>query len=81
MNMLRKLIEIEAEPYIVDNRFNPHLSIYRKCGASEEVKDGVRTSVGGVELGCLNVEAITLREKKMGDGILKPYKKGSFLNL
>ena len=81
LKMLRELIEIEAEHYIVDNRFNPHLSIYRKCGASEEVKDGVRTSVGGVELGCLNVEAITLREKKMGDGILKPYKKWSFLNL
>ena len=81
LKMLRKLIEIEAEPYIVDNRFNPHLSIYRKCGASEEVKEGVRTSVGGVELGCLNVEAITLREKKMGDGIPEPCKKWSFMNM
>ena len=81
LKMLRELIEDEAEPYIIDNRFTPHLSIYRKCGASEEEKEGVRSSVGGVELGCLNVEAITLREKKMGDGILKPYKKWSFLNL
>ena len=81
LKMLRELIEIEAAPYIVDNRFNPHLSIYRKCGASEEVKEGVRSSVGGVKLGCLTVEAITLREKKMGDGIPEPCKKWSFMNM
>ena len=81
LKMLRELIEIEAEPYIVDNRFTPHLSIYRKCGASEEVKESVRTSVGGVELGCLHVEAITLKEKKMGNGIPEPCRKWSFMNM
>ena len=42
---------------------------------------GVRTSVGGFELGSLNVEAITLREKKMGDGIPEPCKEWSFMNM
>ena len=72
LKILRELIEDEAESYIIDNRFSPHLSIYRKCGASEEVKEGVRSSVGGIKLGCLTVEAITLRERKMGDEVPEP---------
>ena len=81
LKILRELIEDEAESYIIDNRFSPHLSIYRKCGASEEVKEGVRSSVGGVKLGCLTVEAITLRERKMGDEVPEPCKMWSFMNL
>ena len=81
LKMLRELIEDEAESYIIDNRFSPHLSIYRKCQASEEVKEGVRSSVGGVKLGCLTVEAITLRERKMGDEVPEPCQMWSFMNM
>ena len=81
LKILRELIEDEAESHIIDNRFSPHLSIYRKCGASEEVKEGVRSSVGGIKLGCLTVEAITLRERKMGDEIPEPCKTWSLMNM
>ena len=81
LKILRELIDDEAEPYITDNRFSPHLSIYRKCQASEEMKEGVRSSVGEIKLGCLTIEGITLREKKTGDKVPEPCKTWSFMSM
>ena len=81
LKILRELIEDEAGAYITDNRFSPHLSIYRKCQASEEMKEGVRSSVGEIKLGCLTIEGITLRERKTGDKVPEPCKTWSFMSL
>ena len=60
LKILRELVEDEAESYITDRRFLPHLTVYPKCGTNEEVKEGVKSSVKEIKLGCLTIEAITL---------------------
>ena len=81
LKILRELVEDEAESHITDARFSPHLTIYRKCGTNEEVKEGVRSSVREIKLGCLTVEAITLRGRKVGAETPEPYKTWSLMNL
>ena len=81
LKMLRELIEDEAESYIIDNRFSPHLTIYRKCATNEEVKEGVKSSVREIKLGCLTIEAITLRGRKVGSEVPEPHKTWSLMGL
>ena len=81
LKILRELVENEAESYITDRRFSPHLTVYRKCGTNEEIKEGVKSSVRGVKLGCLTIEAITLRRRKMGAEVPEPCKTWSLMGL
>ena len=73
--------EDEAESYITDRRFLPHLTVYRKCGTNEEVKEGVKSSVKEVKLGCLTIEAITLQGRKTGSEVPEPCKTWSLMGL
>ena len=66
LKVLRELLERKVEPYLTDGRFTPHLTVYRKCGTTEEMKKGVCAAVKEVKLGCLTIEGITLRERKTG---------------
>ena len=79
--ILRELIEDEAGCYLTNKRFSPHLTVYRKCGTDEETKEGVRSSVKGVKLGCLTIEAITLRKRKTTAEVPEPQHSGSLMRL
>ena len=81
LKILRELVEDEAESYITDGRFSPHLTIYRKCATNEEVKEGVKSSVREIKLGCLTIEAITLRGRKVGSEVPEPHKTWSLMGL
>ena len=79
--ILRELIEDEAGCYSTDKRFSPHLTVYRKCGTDEETKEGVRSSVRGVKLGCLTIEGITLRKRKTNAEVPEPLHSWSLMRL
>ena len=64
LKVLREIIEDELGPYLTDSRFHPHLTIFRKCELSDELKEGIRASVREVRLGSVNLEKVTLRERK-----------------
>ena len=73
----RELLEHEVEPYLTDGRLIPHLTVYRKCGTTEEMKRGVCAAVREVKLGCLTIEGITLQERKTGPEVPKPLRTWS----
>ena len=81
LKILRELIEDEAGAYLTDSRFSPHITIYRKCQASEEMKAGVRASLGEVKMGCLTIEGLTLRQRKISDKVPDPCQTWSFMSL
>ena len=72
VKVLRELLEDELAPFITDSRFYPHMTIFRKCDLSEEMKEGVRTAVKEVRMESVNLERITLREKKSGPIVKEP---------
>jgi 2'-5' RNA ligase len=74
VQVLRELIEDEADPYLTDGRFMPHLTVYRKCATNEETRRSVEASVQEMKLGCILVEKVTLRERKKGPEIKEPIK-------
>lgn len=69
---LRKLLEVELGHFITDSRFHPHLTIFRRCDMSDEAKEGVRAAVEEVRLEGINLEQLTLRERKSGVAIKDP---------
>ena len=79
LKILRELVEDEVESYLTDRRFTPHLTVYRKCATTEEVKKGVCAAVKEVKLGCLTIEAITLRGRKTGPEVPEPLKTWSLM--
>ena len=48
------------------------MTIFRKCDLSEEMKEGVRTAVKEVRMKSVNLERITLRERKSGPTVKEP---------
>ena len=70
--VLRKLLEEEVGDYLTDYRFQPHVTIYRKCISSAEMRQRVQTTVKEVNLGCVNLEVATLRKRKEGSDIKEP---------
>ena len=72
VKVLRELLEDKLAPFITDSRFHPHMTIFRKCDLSEELKEGVRTAVKEVRMESVNLERITLREKKSGPIVKEP---------
>ena len=79
LKILRELLEDEVESYLTDRRFTPHLRVYRKCATTEEMKKGVCAAVKEVKLGCLTIEAITLRGRKTGPEVPEPIKTWSLM--
>ena len=79
--ILRELIEDEAGRYLTDKRFSPHLSAFKKCSTDEETKEGVKSSVRGVKLGCLTIEGITLRKRKTTAEVPEPLHSWSLMRL
>ena len=81
LKILRELLEDEVGAYLTDSRFSPHVTIYRKCQASEEMKAGVRASLGEVKMGCLTIKGLSLRERKINDKVPEPCQTWSFMSL
>ena len=79
LKVFRELLEDEVEPYLTDRRFTPHLTVYRKCGTTEEMKKGVCAAVKEVKLGCLTIEGITLRGRKTGPEVPEPLRTWSLM--
>ena len=72
VKVLRELLEDELAPFITDSRFHAHMTIFRKCDLSEELKEGVRAAVKEVRMESVNLERVTLREKKSGMVVKEP---------
>ena len=81
LKILRELIEDEVGAYLTDSRFTPHVTIYRKCQASEEMKAGVRASLGEAKMGCVTAGGLSLRERKINDKVPEPVRTWSFMSL
>ena len=45
VKVLRELMEDELRPFITDFRFHAHMTIFRKCNLSDELKEGVKAAV------------------------------------
>ena len=72
VKVLRNLLEDELAPFLTDSRFHAHMTIFRKCNLSDELKEGIRVSVKEVKMESVNLERITLREKKTGTVVKEP---------
>ena len=72
VKVLRELLEDELGPFLTDSRFHAHMTIFRKCNLSDELKEGIRVSVKEVKMESVNLERITLREKKTGTVVKEP---------
>ena len=72
VKVLRELMEDELRPFITDFRFHAHMTIFRKCNLSDELKEGVKAAVKEVKMESVNLERITLREKKTGTVVKEP---------
>ena len=72
VQVLRELLEDEVDPYLTDGRFQPHITVYRKCVSDEETRRNVEAAVQEMKLGCVLADRVTLRERKNGPEIKEP---------
>ena len=61
----RELLEDTFGPYLTDSRFHTHLSIFKNVDASPQEKARFKASNMYITLPPINLEMVTLREKKI----------------
>ena len=67
----REMLEDTSGPYLTDCRFHTNLSVFRDVEAAPQEKARSRASNMYVTLSPINLEGVTLRERKIVGGVLK----------
>ena len=71
----RELLEDTFGPYLTDSRFHTHLSAFKNGEATPQEKARFKASNMYVTLSPINLEMVTLREKKIpGEALKQPLK-------
>ena len=67
----RELLEDTFGPYLTDSRFYTHLSVFKNVEATPQEKARFKASNMYVTLSPINLEMVTLRERKVPGEVLK----------
>ena len=71
----RELLENAFGPFLTDTRFHPHLSVFKNVEATPQEKSRFKASNTYLTLPLINLEMVTLREKKIpGEALKQPLK-------
>ena len=71
----RELLEDTFGPYLTNSRFHTHLSVFKNVEATPQEKARFKASNMYITLSPINLEMVTLREKKVpGEALKQPLK-------